>query len=122
MAKSSHSKTVRQAWAHRLDSAQVREAFDEATVDAYGDYEKHTALLTAIGDEFAFPFSAVVLGETVQVVGMEWREEDGLGLDLVCERNGDQHRIEARSVELVEPFPEGHLFLAAYLMWRTHGV
>ena len=69
-------------------------------------------------DELQFPFTAKVLGETVTVVDMEWPDNDGYGLDLVVERNGQRHCIEARSVELMEPFPEGNLFLAAYLAWR----
>lgn len=59
-------------------------------------------------------------GETVTIVDMEWPKNDGFGLDLVVERNGQPHRIEARSVELLKPFPEGHLFLAAYLAWKKY--
>jgi hypothetical protein len=33
-------------------------------------------------------------------------------------RNGQRHRIEARSVDLLEALPDGHLYLAAYLMWK----
>ncbi len=51
---------------------------------------------------------------------MEWPENDGFGLDLVVERNGQRHRFEARSVELLKPFPEGHLILAAYLAWKKY--
>ncbi|MDA1051749.1 MAG: hypothetical protein O3C40_14865 [Planctomycetota bacterium] len=118
MAKSSKSKSGGKSWTQGLDEQQVREALQEATVDAYGEDEQHTALLTAIGDELAFPFPAQVLGEVVSVVGMEWPEDDGCGLDLVCERSGERHRIEARSVELLETLPDGHLFLAAYLNWK----
>ena len=105
-------------WTKQLSETEVREAMHEATVDAYGEHEQHTGLLTVIEDELAFPFQGEVLGEVVQVVGMEWPENDEFGLDLVCERNGKQHRIEARSVELLEPLPDGHLFLAAYLAWK----
>lgn len=118
MAKSSKSKTGEKGWTHGLDEQEVLDAFEEATVDAYGEYEQHSSLLTAIGDELEFPFRANVLGELVSVVGMEWPEDDEYGLDLVCERNGKRHRIEARSVELLKPLPEGHLFLAAYLDWK----
>ena len=118
MAKSSKAKTGGRVWTQGLDEHEVREALDEATVDANGEEEQHTGLLTAIGDELAFPFRAKVLGEVVSVVGMEWPEGDEFGLDLVCERNGERHRIEARSVELLKPLPEGHLFLAAYLDWK----
>jgi hypothetical protein len=119
MAKSSKSKSRESSWTSNLDKQAIRDAFEEATVDAYGDEEQHSGLLTVIGDELAFPFSVKVLGEVVDVVGMEWPKNDSFGLDLVCERNGERHRIEARSVELLEPFPEGHMFLAAYLDWKS---
>jgi hypothetical protein len=118
VAKTSKSKAVEKHWTQELDQEEVREALLESTVDAYGDHEQHTALLTMIGDELEFPFKARVLGETVDVIEMEWPDGDELGLDLICERNGAKHRIEARSVELLEPFPDGHLILAAYLDWK----
>lgn len=105
-------------WTDQLDEAEVQEALEDACVDVYGEYEQHTGLLTMIQDEVAFPFRAKVMGETVDVVDMEWPEDDEFGLDLVCERSGDRHRIEARSVEVLEPMPQGHLFLAAYLDWK----
>ena len=46
---------------------------------------------------------------------MEWPEDDEFGLDLVVKRGGGRHRIETRSVNLLEPLPEGHLYLSAYL-------
>jgi len=105
-------------WTNSLDPEEVREALEEATVDAYGEDEQHTGLLTAIQDDVEFPFRAAVLGEEVDVVDMDWPEDDPFGLDLVCERRGKQYRIEARSVELIEPLPEGHLYIAAYLEWK----
>ena len=114
------TKKTSSDWTATLDSEAVEEAMEEATVDAYGVDEQHTSLLTAIGDELQFPFSAKVLGETVTIVDMEWPENDGYGLDLVVERIGHRHRIEARSVELLHPLHEGHLFLAAYLAWKKY--
>ena len=91
---------------------------EDATVDAHDKDEQHTGLLSVIQDELQFPFAAKLLGEVVQVVDMEWPDDDGHGLELVCERNGQRQPIEARSVELVEPLPEGHFYLAAYLEWK----
>ena len=76
--------------------------------------------MTALGDELAFPFKVKVMGETFPVTGMEWPDNDEFGLDLLVERNGEKHRMDARSVELVEPIPDGHLTLAAYLKWRRY--
>lgn len=117
MAKS-RKKPAAITWNKSLDADAVREAFAEATVDAYGDSEQHTSLYYTLKDQLAFPFPARVLGETVSVVGIEWPETDEFGIDLICERNGEQHRVEARSVELLKPLPDGHLFLAAYLNWK----
>jgi len=118
MPANSKSKVGSRKWWQRLDEQEVQEAMDEATVDANGEDEQHTGLLTVIQDELEFPFSAELFGEVVQVTDMQWPEDDHYGLDLVCERNGRQQAIEARNVELVEPLPEGHLYLAAYLDWK----
>lgn len=112
------SKNRRTRWTSQLDERQVRQALEEAIVDCYGEHEQHSGLLTMIEDQVKFPFRAQVLSETVQVVAMEWPEDDEFGLDFVCERNGKRHRVEARSVDLTPPFPEGHLYLAAYLYWK----
>ncbi|MBI4026453.1 MAG: hypothetical protein HY360_15820 [Verrucomicrobia bacterium] len=117
MAKSSRPKAGK-SWTRGLDKERVREALEEATVDANDESEQHGGLLSVIEDALSFPFQARVMGEVVTVVGMEWPENDEFGLDLVCERNGKRHRIEARSVELIEPLPKGHLYLAAYLAWK----
>lgn len=115
MAKSSKSKTAGRPWIQGLDEQQVREALEEAIVDANGEEEQHTGWLTAIGDELAFPFRGKVLGEVVNVVDMEWPEGDEFGLDLDCEWNRERHRFKARPVELLVPLSVGHLSLAAYL-------
>jgi len=66
----------------------------------------------------AYPWSGCVLGETVSVVGAEMPDSDRLGMDLVVEKNNKQSRIEPLSVEMLLPYREGHLYLAAYLLWK----
>jgi len=117
MAKS-RKKSTTPRWTDGLDETEVGEALVNATVDAHDAYEQHTGLLTAIQDELEFPFKVQVLGDIVTVLEMVWPENDEFGLDLVVKRNGQRHCIEARSVNLVPPFPDGHLYLAAYLDWR----
>ena len=83
-------------WTGQLDETEIRQALEEACVDAYDQYEQHAGLLTMIEDQVAFPFPGRVMGEEVQVVDMAWPEDDEFGLDLVCERNGRRHRVEAQ--------------------------
>ncbi|MEQ9406514.1 MAG: calcium-binding protein [Fuerstiella sp.] len=117
MAKPARRKSAA-AWTEGLDADAVREAHDDATVDCYDASEQHSGLLTMVDQELQFPFPARVIGEDVTVVDMEWPGDCELGLDLVVEHKGERHRVDARSVEVLEPLPDGHLFLAAYLAWR----
>lgn len=118
MAGKSKTEKSSKKWWENLKGDDIREALEEACTDAYGEYEQHTGLLTMLQQEVEFPFPAKVMGETIEIVDMEWPEEDEFGLDLVCERNGERHRIAARNVELLDPLPTGHLYLAAYLDWK----
>ena len=79
-------------------------------MDCHDEHEQHSGLLTMVEQELEFPFAARVIGEEVSVVNMEWPEDSEFGLDLVVEHKGDRHRVDARSVELLEPLPDGHLF------------
>ncbi len=118
MAKQPNKKSTPTQWIDALDPEAIDEARGEALTDAYGDSEQHAAFLTALEDELAFPFSAKVMGENVNVVAMEWPERNEFGLNLIVRNSSGRHRIDARSVELTKPFPDGHLTLAAYLNWR----
>ena len=118
MANTSPLKSGDTSWWQKLDEDDIEEAREEATVDCYDEYEQHTGLLTAVGDELVFPFQARVIGEVVTIVDMEWPEDSEFGLDLIVERNDIRHRVDARSVELLGPLPDGHLLLAAYLAWK----
>jgi len=107
-------------WIARFPKTAIREAFEDAMVDAYGEHEQYTALLTIIEDRLAFPFKARVLGEKVAVVGMAWPDDDAFGLDLICEHRGKRYAIDARSVQPLQPWPDGLAALAAYLDWKQH--
>ena len=109
---------LRKATAAPARTAFARSGLQILNSHSFGEDAQYTGLLTMIQGEVQFPFRAQVLGEETDVVDMEWPADDEFGLDLVIERGGQRHRIEARNVDLVEPFPEGHLFLAAYLDWK----
>lgn len=118
MPRQSKKKTPGK-WFDQLDETDVQEAMDEACVDAYDEHEQYSGLATMAHEQIEFPFPAKVLGEDVEVIDIEWPEDDPFGLDLVCQRSdGKQFPIEARCVELQPPLPEGHLYLAAYLAWK----
>ena len=59
-----------------------------------------------------------MIGDIVTIIDMEWPENDAFGLDLVVERTSGRYRIEARSINVLPPFPDGLPYLVAYLDWK----
>ena len=70
MAKRAAKKKLTTDWIERLDAEEVEAAHEDATVDAYDEYEQHTGFMTALEEELAFPFKAKVMGETLTATGM----------------------------------------------------
>ncbi|WP_146521132.1 hypothetical protein [Stieleria varia] len=68
-------------------------------------------------DSLAFPFTARVMGEKVDVV--DSINSEYFGLDLVVLHQKNRYAIAAHCVELQKPLPDGHVYLAAYLRWRS---
>ncbi|MEX1027407.1 MAG: hypothetical protein WD049_05285 [Candidatus Paceibacterota bacterium] len=117
MGKRSKKKPAK--WTDSLDPDEVEEAFQEAVVDCYGEDERASGVLMMAQQELQVPFKVRIFGEELDVVDVQAAQDDARGLDLIVERRGERYPVEARSVDLCEPFPDGHLFLAAYLLWKS---
>jgi hypothetical protein len=112
-------KTVEIKWMTSLDAEAVRDAMEDACVDCYGEDEQCSGLTEMVGQELAFPFPAKVLGETVEVVDTIGSRHDAFGLDFVVVHKGKRYAVAVQSVELLDPLPEGHLYLGALLEWKS---
>lgn len=111
-------KTVYPTWLSKCDPAEIEDAYEEATVDCYGD-EQASGLIDMAIQELVFPFDAVVLGQRVEVVDAAPSRNAAWGVDLIVKSGKKQFSISASSIEFCEPFPEGHLYLAALLVWHS---
>jgi hypothetical protein len=109
----------KRVWWKENSSEAINEAFQEGTVDAYDEHEQCMSLFNVIDEELEFPFDAILAGDVVSIVGIEQSEHDSLGLDLVFEKGSKRHAVAARSFELTNELPEGQIFLAAYLDWKS---
>lgn len=103
----------------RTDPERLEELIEEATVDCHDEDEQHSGLLTVIEEEVVFPFKAKVLGDIVRITGVEWPDH-GFGLQFTCEKNGATYKIDAGSIEWVEPLPEGFEWIEAYFAWARY--
>jgi hypothetical protein len=96
----------------------LRALIDQATTDSVDESDEHAGLLGMIREEVACPFPARVGGDEVECLAFEW-PRNGYGLNVVCRsRNGEDRIVDIAKLELVDPLPEGHEWIEAYLAWR----
>jgi hypothetical protein len=112
-------KIVPIKWMASLKEEDIREAREEACVDCHDESEQCSGLTTIAAESLEFPFPAKVPGESVQIVGSTVSKYDSFGFDLVVEHKKNRYAIASHNVELLEPLPDGHLYLAACLDWRS---
>ena len=112
-------KTQQPNWMKVCDPADIAEALVEATVDCYGEDEQSSGLIEMAAQELAFPFPGTVMGESIIVVDSAASEFNAYGLDLIVEHKKKRFAIGSSSVELSQPLPDGHLYLAALLKWNS---
>jgi hypothetical protein len=110
-------KSAIQAAPGRPDRRRLRALIDQATSDSVDESDEHAGLLSMIREEVACPFSARVQGEDVQCVRFEW-PKNGYGLNAVCKSKGNTHVVDIAKLDWVDPRPQGHEWIDAYLAWR----
>jgi Calcium binding len=105
--------------AEAATSAQLDELIEEATVDCYDEEEQATGFFAVIEDNLALPFTTRILGVDASVAAIEM-DNDGR-IKAVCERTGEQQRIDLIDLPLPSPPPSGAEWIAAYRRWVEGG-
>jgi hypothetical protein len=105
--------------AEAATSAQLDELIEEATVDCYDEEEQASGFFTVIEDNLALPFTTRILGVDASVTAVEM-DNDGR-IKAVCERSGEQQRIDLIDLPLPSPPPSGAEWIAAYRRWVEGG-
>jgi hypothetical protein len=89
---------------------------EEATIDAYGEYEQVTGFCCVLEDRLELPFETTVLGGPVKVVKLDQTDDDQIV--AVCTRGRHRQAIPLLDLALPDPPPAGWEYLAAYRHWR----
>ena len=105
--------------AEAATSAQLDELIEEATVDCYDEEEQASGFFAVIDDNLALPFTTRILGVDASVAAVEM-DDDGR-IKAVCERSGEQQRIDLIDLPLPSPPPSGAEWIAAYRRWVEGG-
>ncbi|MGH3391790.1 MAG: calcium-binding protein [Actinomadura sp.] len=99
-----------------LSTAELEALVEEATVDAYDEYEQRTGFHVMIEDNLAVPFQTTVLGFAVTVTGIDVLP--GTGIAAICVSGGHRQAIGILDLPLPDPRPAGAEWIDAYRHWE----
>jgi len=95
---------------------KLQKLIEEATVDCYDREDGLASFHSTLIDEVSRPFNVRVMGTSAVVVG--FREHKGV-LSAVCLHKDKKYLVNLDSIQLVRPYPEGYVWIRAYLEWRA---
>jgi hypothetical protein len=99
--------------------AQLDELIEEATVDCEDEEEQLNGFFSIMEENLALPFMTPILGVDASVASIEM--DDSGRIKAVCERDGEQQRIDLLDLPLPSPPPSGVEWIAAYRRWLEGG-
>lgn len=100
-----------------LSGTELDALVEQATVDAYDDYEQLSGFHVMLSEHLAMPFTTNVLGAEVTVTRIDLLP--GSGLVGICVREGHQQAIGILDLPLPTPRPEGAEWIDAYRRWES---
>lgn len=101
-----------------MDEERLEALLEEATIDCYDEEEEFAGILVTLDEGIQFPLQAKVLGQVVEVIGLdEARSSLRRGI-LATVRAGDQEsRFPLSELEFIDPDPTSAEWLAMYRYW-----
>lgn len=101
-----------------MNEERLRTLIAEATVDCYGEYEEFWGMLAQLEDELNCPFAATVLGDVVQVVGVDGEaSSERRGVMVSLEKNGRSYSFPLSEIEPKKKKGHNAEWVAAYKLW-----
>jgi hypothetical protein len=89
----------------------------EAVAGAKDPEDEQLRLLEMIEDNVVCPFSACVIGEPVEVLGLK-PAPHGLGLHAICRYKDREYSLDLGSLEWPRKKPLGFQWIEAFLAWQ----
>lgn len=101
----------------RLSRQRLEALIEQATVDAYDEYEQLSGFHVMLEDHLATPFQTTVPGVEVTIKKIDLRP--GSGIVAICTRGPHRQPIGILDLPLPDPPPEGSEWIDAYRHWAT---
>ena len=108
---------VAMPWKFKTSQKRLDELLEEATVDCYGDDEVFTGVVVTLAENLPFPFEAEVLGETVEVIGIDDSRSDMRRGVIATVRKGKKEYSVALSELQVSKNTQTNEWFEMYKYW-----
>ncbi|MBK8905743.1 MAG: hypothetical protein IPM53_31460 [Anaerolineaceae bacterium] len=101
-----------------MDEERLQDLIAEATVDCYDEIEAFWGMLAQLDIELRCPFEATVLGDKVQVLGVDNdASSERRGVMVTVEKNGRTYAFPLAEIEPVQQTGHNAEWVAAYKLW-----
>ncbi len=100
-----------------LSKSELDVLVEQATVDAYDEYEQLTSFHVVIREHLAVPFQTTVLGVEVTIMKIDLLS--GTGIAAICSHGKYRQAIGILDLPLPTPPPAGAEWIDAYRHWAT---
>ena len=101
----------------KLSDGELEALVEQATVDAYDEYEQLASFHVMIEERLGVPFRTTVLGVEVTVRKIDLLS--GTGIAAICSRGKYRQAIGILDLPLPTPPPAGAEWIDAYRRWAT---
>lgn len=102
-----------------LSEDELNQMISDATVDCYDEIEEFMGVLYTLQGSMTFPFKAMALGETVEVIGID-DEKSSRGRGIVAEvrKQGNRYTIGLGELE-TEPDSKNSKWFQMFHYWSN---
>ena len=101
---------------HRaLHEARLDRLIEDATIDAYNEFEQRAGFHASLVDHLQLPFETLVLGVPVLVERIDLNEAEEMV--AICRRGRDRQALPILELPLPTPPPSGAEWIEAYRRW-----
>jgi hypothetical protein len=94
---------------------------DEAIVDCYDEDEQFWGMLTALGDELEFPLAVILIGEQVELIGLDNNASlPPRGIVAQVQHKGQIYSVSLADLQIMDINLRSAEWLAAYHYWLRY--
>jgi hypothetical protein len=105
----------------KMNEERLQELIAEATIDCYDEDEEFWGMLATLEDELDFPLTATLIGEAVELIGLDGPASSShRGIVAQVRRKGQIYSVSLADLQVTDSDSHSAEWLAAYHYWLRY--